>query len=187
MTLADHSLRDYLTAVAARQSTPGGGAVAAIVAAEGCALLAMVAEFTRADAMANIAARNAETRSTLLALADEDGKAFAQVMRAYRGDGELEQALAAAARVPVRVFEICEHELSDLRLLARDGNPNLTSDTRIAALLLKASAEACEINIMVNVRGMKGSVPEDIQQTLPRIAVFVQEAALIASTTSDPR
>ena len=44
--LREQNLAAYLDALAAKTSTPGGGAVAAVVAAEACSLVAMVANFS---------------------------------------------------------------------------------------------------------------------------------------------
>ena len=45
--LREQNLATYLDKLAARTSTPGGGAVAAVVAAEACSLVAMVANFSK--------------------------------------------------------------------------------------------------------------------------------------------
>ena len=153
--LARQSLQEHLEEVARKSSTPGGGAVAAVTAAEACALLSMVANFTKAD-MSDLLLRTEVSRARLLELADEDSTAFASVMAAYKGDGDLENALRRAAQVPVNTIEICSSHIADLSLLAEQGNRNLITDVAIAACLLRAALESCRFNVLVNVRSMTG-------------------------------
>ncbi|MGB1685162.1 MAG: cyclodeaminase/cyclohydrolase family protein [Pseudomonadales bacterium] len=76
--ISDQTVDGYLDAVSARRSTPGGGAVAAIVAAEACALLEMVLNFTQSEdaRLTGMATRLSQTRPELLAMADRDMAAF---------------------------------------------------------------------------------------------------------------
>ena len=57
--LREQNLAAYLDALAAKTSTPGGGAVAAVVAAEACSLVAMVANFSKDETAKDIAAPRA--------------------------------------------------------------------------------------------------------------------------------
>lgn len=163
------SNRDFLSAVAAKKSTPGGGAVAAINAAQACALLAMVAEFTDAALSSAIISDATDSVNELLDLADRDGAAFAAVMKAYRSGDNQEAALKAAALVPVQVMQICVGHIDDAEQLVRQGNPNLITDVGIAALLLSGCLRSCELNIRINTRSMQAPAPELAQalETIP--------------------
>ena len=171
MNLSETTLAEYLEKVAARKSTPGGGAVAAISAAEGCALIAMVAAFTKkpnplpGDLLTRIEASNHE----LLRLADADAEAFEGVMAALRGKGDLNAASIEAARVPHQVIEIILSHLDDLEQLAQDGNPNLITDTGIAASLLDSALDASELNILINIRGLEESLTEEFSHCLDKL------------------
>ena len=112
--IAQQTLQEHLAEVARKSSTPGGWAVTA-AAAEACALISMVANFTKAD-LSDILSRAKASRSRLLELADEDGVAFAAVMATYDGKGDLEPALRQAAQVPISAMEICVAHLEDLAL-----------------------------------------------------------------------
>lgn len=154
----DQSVASYLEAIGARSSTPGGGAVAAIVAAEACALIEMVLNFTksedaRLDGMLN---RLVASREQLLELADADMHAFKRVMKAYKGEEDLQQALTSAAEVPASVIRICLTHIADAELIAELGNKNLMTDTAIAASLLQSSLDASELNVLINVKSMTG-------------------------------
>jgi len=155
--ISDQSVEDYLEAVSAKRSTPGGGAVAAVVAAEACALLEMVLGFTRSEdsRLTGLAERLAETRPQLLALADQDMAAFEQVMQAYRGEGDFEAALVLAAEAPLAITAICRTLAANAVLLGEIGNRNLITDVAIAASLLIAAVESSEVNVRVNMRAMQ--------------------------------
>lgn len=154
------SNREFLSAVAARKSTPGGGAVAAINAAQACALLAMVAEFTDAALSSAIISGTTDSVNELLDLADRDGAAFAAVMKAYRSGDNKEAALNTAALVPLQVLQICVGHIEDAEQLVNQGNPNLITDVGIAALLLSGCLRSCELNIRINTRSMQAPAPE---------------------------
>lgn len=155
-TIRHQTVGDYLAAVAARQSTPGGGAVAAVAAAEGCALMVMVVNFTREQAaLGDMLARCEASISRLAALADDDGAAFTSVMQAYRAGQGLTDALTTAARVPASIINICASHIEDLEILEQHGNPNLITDVGIAASLFEAALTASEMNILVNTRELE--------------------------------
>ncbi|MFE7724151.1 cyclodeaminase/cyclohydrolase family protein, partial [Nocardia rhizosphaerihabitans] len=117
------TLEHYLSELGAKVPAPGGGAVAALHAAQAAALVAMVARYTtRAkDAVHRPivdqiieAADAAQARS--LALADADAAAFTAVGAAYKlpkdTDNEIvarteaiNAALVEAARVPAAVVD----------------------------------------------------------------------------------
>jgi len=150
------TVAEYLEAVAGRTSTPGGGAVAAIAAAEGCALISMVINFTKGDdhRLAEALTRSTESRQRLAELADADSVAFDAVMKAYGGDGDLQQALEMAAGVPLEVIAICEPLVADVEWLVDAGNKNLITDVGIAASLLRSGLESSELNVLINTGSM---------------------------------
>ena len=153
--LSETNLSAYLQSLAAKTSTPGGGAAAAVSAAQACALTAMVANFTNDNHATTIAERCSESIPRLLALADDDGDAFKDVMLAYKGKGNLQNALLSAAMVPVQVIELCALHHDDIDYLLSNGNQNLVTDTGIAALSFHASLQACIMNIRINLKSIK--------------------------------
>ncbi|MBT4160699.1 MAG: cyclodeaminase/cyclohydrolase family protein [Gammaproteobacteria bacterium] len=150
------TITEYLNAVSAKTSTPGGGAVAAVVAGEACALIAMVVNFTRGDdsRLQEILSRVSLSRQRLIELADADSVAFDQVMRAYKGEGDLEPALINAAQVPLEVISICRSHISDIELMMDIGNANLLTDVGIAASLIQSSLQSSQLNVMINANAM---------------------------------
>ncbi len=152
--LSGTSVQDYLDQLSQRSSTPGGGTAAAVSAAQGAALISMVAEFTKGhdDQTAGIIDRAKKAVARFLVLADEDATAFDAVMAAYKGKDKvkLDKALIDAATVPANLIDLSMSLLDDLETLTTIGNPNLISDVAIAAELLQASIRSAELNILIN-------------------------------------
>src|SRR6516225_1999440 len=113
--MRDDTIAAFLEQLAARVPAPGGGATAALHAAQAAALLAMVARYSdgaRYDArlMGRIVAEADSLREDALAVAEEDIAAFGDVAVAYQLPREAEgrsaaiaAALAGAARPPADV------------------------------------------------------------------------------------
>jgi len=140
--MRDDTIAAFLEQLAARVPAPGGGATAALHAAQSAALLAMVARYSDgarydAELMGRIVAEADALREDALALAEEDIAAFSDVAVAYQLPREAEgrsaaiaAALAGAARPPADVVR--------------------------TALLLMRLVE--ELNIEVNLRGITDPV-----------------------------
>src|SRR6266536_4692152 len=87
--MRDDTIASFLDQLAARVPAPGGGATAALHAAQAAALLAMVARYSdggRYDAglMRRIVTEADALREDALALAEADAAAFRAVAEAYR-------------------------------------------------------------------------------------------------------
>src|SRR5450432_539190 len=108
--MRDDTIATFLDQLAARVPAPGGGATAALHAAQAAALLAMVARYSdgaRYDGalMGRVVAEADALRSTALGLAEADAAAFGAVAGAYQlprsAEGRsaaIAAALAGAAR-----------------------------------------------------------------------------------------
>ena len=159
--LSDLSVSNYLSSVAEKKPVPGGGAVAAIVGAEACALQAKVAIFSSNSEITPIVESSIKTQKKLLDLAEKDSKAFLALMNAGRKSKNYEELLIEAARVPVEVLRMSVLQVSSLKTLLKLGNLNLVSDIGISALLLISSIRSSLLNIKINTKGIE-SIPEDI-------------------------
>ena len=89
--MRDEKIGDFLDQLADRVPAPGGGAAAALEAAQGAALLGMVARFTTGEQYAEhtemigrIISEADELRAIALRLAQADADAFAAAAKAYR-------------------------------------------------------------------------------------------------------
>jgi formiminotetrahydrofolate cyclodeaminase len=174
MTTGDQQIRDFLDALAAKQSTPGGGGAAALTGSQAAALVSMVANFTvgakkYADVqteMMGYLAQSEALRAELLALADADVAAFNRVSVCYsmpkETDAEkaarseaIQSALLEAAQVPLTT---AERALSVIELagpVGAKGNSNVVSDAAVAIYLAEAALHAAIVNVNINLKFIK--------------------------------
>ena len=170
--IKDMSIEAFLEALAARQSTPGGGSAAAVSAAMGAALISMVANFTvgkkgcdEAEA-ARILARSERLRLDLTAAIKADVDAFNQVMAAYgmpreseaekaaRGPA-IQAALKAATDAPLECARLSREVIELSRSAAETGNVNVISDAGVAALTGYAGLKSAALNVYINIGNIK--------------------------------
>jgi formiminotetrahydrofolate cyclodeaminase len=159
----------YLEELASDQPTPGGGAWAAVSAAAGAALVAMVARLTIkkrgyegvVERMRAIADECDDERYALLALADRDAEAYRDVMAAYKlpkntpeeqhtWSRTLQKALERAADIPLEVARRSVYLMALAEETLTSGNPNAASDALSAATSLHAAALSALANVDIN-------------------------------------
>ena len=172
--LTSHTVREYAASLASGEPTPGGGSAAALCGALGAALGEMAGNFTvgrekfaAVDAEVRAILERLESRRVaLLDLTDADADAYAQVGAAYslpRGsDAEkaarsaaIQEALKAAAQVPLAVTEACAAIIADLEELRLKANPNLLSDVAVSAEFALAALRCGMLNVDVNLAAIK--------------------------------
>ncbi|WP_280311789.1 cyclodeaminase/cyclohydrolase family protein [Nocardia abscessus] len=181
------TLAQYLSDLAAKLPAPGGGAVAALHAAQAAALVAMVARYTtRAKDAENrpvvdrIIEAADEARGRALALADADAAAFTAVGAAYKLPKETPEDLAArtaainaalieAARVPAAVIDEADEVLSLAAELFPIGNPNVVTDIGAAAAACRAAAPPSQLNIEINVTSLPAAEGDRFAPVLMRV------------------
>lgn len=157
------SIEDFLTSLAARVASPGGGASAGLHAAQAAALVATVARYSdgerfaeHAEAIATARDRADELWETALALATEDGEVFGAVTAAYalphadddqreRRSAAVSDALLRAARVPVRLIEVSDRILRLAERLRAIGNRTVITDVAAAAEALRAAVGTARV------------------------------------------
>jgi formiminotetrahydrofolate cyclodeaminase len=173
--ISSETLNDYLARLASRQPTPGGGAAAALHAAQGAALVAMVARYTtgaKYEQHAALVTRITSTADHLiveaLRLADADEHAFQSVIDSYKLPSEtdelkavktaaIQEALIQAAHTPAQLIKVAG-EVVDLATELFDvANPNVISDVAAAADAARAAATTARVNIDINVVAIKDS------------------------------
>lgn len=168
--MRDDTIAAFLDQLAARVPAPGGGATAALHAAQAAALLAMVARYSNgarynAELMNRIVTEADELREDALALAEADADAFGAVAEAYRLPRETEQeqsarsasissALAGAARPPADVVRTALLLTSLAEELLPAGNRTMITDVAAAAEAARAAAVTARLIIEVNLKGM---------------------------------
>jgi methenyltetrahydrofolate cyclohydrolase len=164
--MRDQTIEGYLRDLADRVPAPGGGAAAALDAAQSAALIAMVARYSdgaRYDAalIGRIVTEADALRERSLALAEEDAAAFGTVGAAYKVAKDdparaqlIASALAGAARPPADVIEVAVRLVALAEELVPSGNRNLITDVAAAAAAATAAAVTARVNIEVNLRGL---------------------------------
>src|SRR6201987_4822092 len=147
--MRDQTIEAFLGELAAGVPAPGGGATAALHAAQAAALLAMVARYSDgprydAELMNRIVTEADALREDALGLADADGRAFDAVAEAYRlprttgretsaRSAAISSALAGAARPPADVVRPAPLLVSLAEDLLPAGNRNVITDVAAAA------------------------------------------------------
>lgn len=170
MALRTQTVDQFLIDLAAKAPTPGGGAVAGILAGLATALGTMVLEYssgkkslsTHAELHADCISFLQEAKDEALALGDADAKAYEKVNELWKlpeeDETRIEQwddALASAIKVPLQTMVLSERILRTLKTLVGNTNTMLASDLAIAAILAESSARAAHWNVGINTMQMK--------------------------------
>ena len=196
----DQTIGGYLDRLAAREPAPGGGAAAALHAAQGAALLGMVARYTtgekyaaHAGAVARITADSDELRSRALQLAEDDARAFTAVTDAYglpRADDTqkavrsraIAAALQGAARPPAEVVAVAAAIIALAEELLPIGNPNVVTDVAAAAEAARAAATTARVNVEINLGGIKDEAARaDLAATVAEVDALASRAESVTA------
>ena len=147
---ANQTVEEFLSALAARSSTPGGGSAAAITGAEGAALLAMVCNFTRGTS--DTKAQCLESKERFIELSNQDITAFDNVMAHYKApDSDAFQiAVQGAISISLNIMQEACKLVSAAEYLLHNGNQNLITDVAIGANLLKSAIDSAHVNVLIN-------------------------------------
>ena len=202
--LTDLPIHEFLERLGSSDPVPGGGSAAALAAAMGAALVAMVAELTigrpayaeHEETIRRIRFDAVERRVELLELAQQDADAYDVVVRARHlpkeSDEEkaarssaLEAAMLEAARIPLRAAVVASEVLDLAERIAPIGNPNAASDAGVAAQLAAAGLRGALLNVRINLpylaadEPLRSSAPAEISR-LEALATAGERAALAA-------
>ncbi|HVG89049.1 MAG: cyclodeaminase/cyclohydrolase family protein [Gaiellales bacterium] len=152
----ESTVQAFLDSLAARSPAPGGGAAAALTCAMAAGLVEMATSFASAHGLERINRRAAEVREEVAALAHADGEAYGEVLAALRaepGDERhrlLDDAVAGAIAVPMRVLELASEVATMAADVAETGNRNLEGDALAGSLLAEAAARSAATLAQLN-------------------------------------
>lgn len=199
--IQDQTVGGYLDRLAARLPAPGGGAAAALHAAQGAALLAMVARYStgekyaaHAPAIERITAESDALRSTALDLAAADAAAFSAVTDAYalpRATDEeksarsaaIAAALKGAARPPADVVGVARGIVTLAEELLPLGNRNVVTDVAAATEAARAAATTARVNVEINLAGIKDPTTRaDLTTAIADVDEIATRAAAVTDT-----
>jgi formiminotetrahydrofolate cyclodeaminase len=169
-SIAQHTLTDYLAALAAPTPAPGGGAAAAVSGATAAALVEMVAGLSLkkspdgADAalQQRTATQMATIRGELLTLADDDATAYDEFIQAMRlpkseehereeRDRAMSVAAHRAAEIPLHTLRAITSVAEAARLLTGHSLVSAASDLEVALRFARAAGLSAAENIEVNL------------------------------------
>ena len=171
--ISSETINDYLARLASREPTPGGGAAAALHAAQGAALVAMVARYTtgtKYEQHAELVTRIISSADGLVAqavrLADADQHAFQGVIDAYKlpsgtdslkaaRTASIQDALVQAAKTPADLILVAGAVVDLATELFEVANANVISDVAAAVDAARAAATTARVNIDINVVAIK--------------------------------
>jgi formiminotetrahydrofolate cyclodeaminase len=171
--IRSETIEAYLARLASREPTPGGGAAAALHAAQAAALVAMVARYTTGpkyeqhDELVRRIINDADALVVeALRLADADETAFQGVIDAYRlpsGTDELraartasiQESLVLAAQTPAQLIGLAGTIVDRATELFEVANATVISDIAAAADAARAAATTARVNIDINVVAIK--------------------------------
>lgn len=195
--MRDDTIAGFLSQLAARTSAPGGGAAAALPAAQAAALIAMVARYSdgpRRDpaVVGRIRAAADGLIDESLGLAKADAAAFGKVASAYelpkdtpeekeKRSAAIASGLAGAARPPADLMAASVRLASLAEEMLPAANRNVISDLTAAAAITAAVVTA-RVNIEANLAGIRD---ERFRRELAETAAVADEVADRASRLID--
>ena len=173
--MADNELltlrvQDFLDRLASEVPTPGGGSVAALVAALAAGLGRMSCAFTVGrpkfaavePQVRDIALRLERADHMLRRLINEDAEAYAELSAAFKLDKaspqrgpRITQAAGVAGGVPFQTAALSRQVHTDLQQLAKLANPRLLSDVEAGLHLAHAAFQAAVANVKINLPYMQ--------------------------------
>jgi methenyltetrahydrofolate cyclohydrolase len=169
----DHSIRSFIRQAGSSEPTPGGGSVAALVAALGAAMTSMVGHLSQGEKFISVRPQIAEVigrMEDLLEVCEEllaaDISSFETYMDACKlpknTDEEknlrtqaIQQAIIAAIDVPLRLMEVCREGMQCTFHIAESSNKNVISDLGIGAILFEAAAQSALLTVEINLALLK--------------------------------
>ena len=168
------SIGKYLEELSSNSPTPGGGNVSAFCGSLASSLGVMVCNLTigkkkyldSEEELKVLMKKLEKVIDEFLALAEEDNKAFNQVMEALKLPKEteaqiikrskkIENATIAAGVVPFRVIYLCKTIMPALMTIAEKGNQNSLSDAGVAISLISSAAQGAYLNVLINCSSFK--------------------------------
>ena len=166
--IKDQKIKNFLDDLSSSSPTPGGGATAALCGALSASLVEMVCNLTIGkkgyegveSKMKEIKKSVVIEKEKLLLLADEDVKAFNEVMKAYKvktkdREQKIQKALKYATLVPLEVVQLSSKVSNHSEIVVKEGNKNTLSDAKSAKYLALAAIKSANENININLKYLK--------------------------------
>lgn len=172
--LIDMTLSGFANETASESMAPGGGSISAYTAAMGVSLGTMVANLSahkrgwdhRWKEFSDWAEKGMDLQRQLLAMVDEDTKAFNGIMEAFglpkSNDQEkairkaaVQRATKVATEIPLKVAQLACDSMEVMQAMVEIGNPNSITDAGVGALCARSAVLGAIMNVKVNARDLE--------------------------------
>ncbi len=172
--IVDKPIQHFLDELASKSPTPGGGSVAALMGAQGAALVSMVCHLTlgkpqyaEAEAtMQDLLARSEALRAELTAMVKADVDVFDQLMASYglpkTTDEEkaarseaIQTVLKEATDVPLACARACHDVIALAEVAATYGYLGVISDAGVAVMAAHSGLKSAALNVYINTSSLK--------------------------------
>lgn len=162
-------MKEFITALASKEPTPGGGGASALVGTVAAALCSMVANLTSGkkkyeqyqEDMDRILVYLEEAIWDINSYIEKDADAFSPLAEAYKIPKDaperaeiMEKALLAAAVVPMELAGKLYDLIPVMEELEEKGSKMALSDVAVAAAACKAAMEGAVMNVYINTRSL---------------------------------
>lgn len=183
MKYQKYTLEKFNRHLASTSPTPGGGALAAIVASQGAALLQMVINITlnskhhqeHHPLLTEIENVIKNERQELQQLADQDARYFQELMDLYKKKASTSEEKAKrkedlilasqmAAKTPLAIIDKSTALLGMSQDLLDITNESLRADLYVAAHILKAAIDSSRLNVSVNLDHLDDDYSNEMKQ-----------------------
>ncbi|MDP3877405.1 MAG: cyclodeaminase/cyclohydrolase family protein [Methylobacter sp.] len=172
--IKDKSLQTFIDDLASKAPTPGGGSAAAVMGAQGAALISMVCNLTIGkpkyaevdDDMRALLEKSEALRETLTQMIKADVDVFDRLMATYGlpkdSDAEkaarseaIQAALKEATIVPLACAQACADTIALTRIAAEKGNTGVISDAGVAVMASYGALKSAALNVYINAGALK--------------------------------
>ena len=191
--IKDQPIQQFLDELASKSATPGGGSAAAIMGAQGAALISMVCnltigkpKFAEVEADMQALLNDAEAlREQLTDMIKADVEVFNRVMASYglpkETDAEkaarsaaIQDILKEATDVPLDCAKACAKVIALSQIAADKGNPNVISDAGAGLIAAYGGLKIAALNVYINAGSLKDREFADAK--LAELAAIMQNA-----------
>jgi formiminotetrahydrofolate cyclodeaminase len=189
------TIEEFLNAAAAKQPTPGGGSITALVGALACAMGEMTIQYSLGkkglerfqEQFTPALGELQRARRMLIELMVEDQLAYAALTAIRKLPAESSErkekwpaTLLTCIRVPQSIAATCVTVLEKCDQLADEVNYYLLSDLAVCADLSMAAIRCAIYNVRVNMKDLdaadRKSIEESISQIMERALTLIQKA-----------
>ena len=189
MNWANVTLKEFQSALASSDPTPGGGSAAGVALGQAAALAKMVADLTLGNEKYQDGWGISESINSVaiplledgLELAQLDSQAFDAVVAGFKMPKstddektvrreEIRNSMLGAAKVPYDTACFALDLLKLLPGLATLGNENAVSDVGVAGLLASAALKGAIFNIEINLNSLPDSYGAEMRIHLPELS-----------------